>query len=89
MVSNVIAFVAGNNDEASDSSLSSAEIIECDSDCSECRSDNDSISMNPSSKDPSSNSSNGEKKSQHSSNSKHQNRSKNLHDKENRNSSNT
>jgi hypothetical protein len=32
MVTNVIAFVAGNND--SDSSLSSAEVVECGSDCS-------------------------------------------------------
>jgi hypothetical protein len=48
MVSNVIAFVAGNNDE-SDSSLSSGEIVECDSDCSQCASDNQSISMNSSS----------------------------------------
>lgn len=50
MVTNVIQFVAGNNDEPSDSSLSSGEIIECDSDCSECASENQSISMNSSSR---------------------------------------
>ena len=33
MVSNAIAFIAGNNDE---DSVSSAEVIECDSDCSQC-----------------------------------------------------
>ena len=33
IVSNVINFVAGGNDE---SSVSSGEIVECDSDCSEC-----------------------------------------------------
>lgn len=44
MVTNVIAFVAGNND--SDSSLSSAEVVECGSDCSQCCSENGSISMN-------------------------------------------
>ena len=33
IVSNAIAFIAGNND---DDSLSSAEVIECDSDCSQC-----------------------------------------------------
>lgn len=49
MVTNVIAFVAGNNDEPSDSSLSSGEIVECDSDCSQCGSDSKSISMNGSS----------------------------------------
>lgn len=77
MVSNVIAFVAGNNDEESDNSLSSAEVVECDSDCSECRSDNESISMNPSSRDPSSNSSMGERKSHQSEGSKQHRRSKN------------
>ena len=49
MVTNVIAFVAGNNDDPSDSSLSSGEIVECDSDCSQCGSDSKSISMNGSS----------------------------------------
>jgi hypothetical protein len=34
MVNNVIAFVAGPNDDPSNSSLSSGEIVECDSDCS-------------------------------------------------------
>jgi hypothetical protein len=43
MMSNVIAFVAGANDE--DSSQSSGEIIECDSDCSQCCSENQSISL--------------------------------------------
>jgi len=36
MVTNVIAFVAGANDDPSNSSLSSGEIVECDSDCSQC-----------------------------------------------------
>jgi ssRNA-specific RNase YbeY (16S rRNA maturation enzyme) len=38
MVTNVISFVAGQNeqDQSNDSSLSSGEIVECDSDCSEC-----------------------------------------------------
>lgn len=51
MVTNVIAFVAGANDEPSDSSASSGEIIQCDSDCSQCCSQDDSgsISMNDSS----------------------------------------
>lgn len=51
MVTNVIAFVAGDGD---DSSLSSGEIVECDSDCSQCCSDNDSISMNSSNRHSSS-----------------------------------
>jgi hypothetical protein len=42
MMSNVIAFVAGAND---DDSLSSGEVVECDSDCSQCCSENRSISM--------------------------------------------
>jgi hypothetical protein len=41
-MSNVIAFVAGAND---DESLSSGEVVECDSDCSQCCSENRSISM--------------------------------------------
>lgn len=44
MVTNVIAFVAGTHDI--DSSLSSGEVVECDSDCSIC--ENQSISMNSS-----------------------------------------
>lgn len=46
MVNNVIAFVAGPNDDPSNSSLSSGEIVECDSDCSQCCPENRSISMN-------------------------------------------
>ena len=46
MVSNVIAFVAGPNDDPS--SVSSGEIVECDSDCSQCCPENRSISMNES-----------------------------------------
>jgi len=46
MVTNVIAFVAGANDDPSNSSLSSGEIVECDSDCSQCCPE--SISMNDS-----------------------------------------
>ena len=42
MMNNVIAFVAGGHD---DDSLSSAEVVECDSDCSQCCSENQSISM--------------------------------------------
>ncbi len=49
MVTNVIAFVAGANDDPSNSSLSSGEIVECDSDCSQCCPENQSISMNDSS----------------------------------------
>jgi len=44
MVTNVIAYVAGANDDPN-SSLSSGEIVECDSDCSQCCSENRSISM--------------------------------------------
>jgi hypothetical protein len=40
MVTNVISFVAGQNEldpsNNNDSSISSGEIVECDSDCSEC-----------------------------------------------------
>jgi hypothetical protein len=50
MVTNVIAFVAGANDDPSNSSLSSGEIVECDSDCSQCCPENQSISMNDSSR---------------------------------------
>ena len=51
IVTNVIAFVAGNNDENSESSLSSGEVVECNSDCSQCQSDSEgSISMNSSSR---------------------------------------
>jgi hypothetical protein len=50
MVTNVIAFVAGANDDPSESSLSSGEIVECDSDCSQCCPENQSISMQSSSK---------------------------------------
>ena len=46
MVNNVIAFVAGPNDDPSNSSLSSGEIVECDSDCSQCCPENRTISMN-------------------------------------------
>ena len=49
MVTNVIAFVAGANDDPSNSSLSSGEIVECDSDCSQCCPENQSISLNDSS----------------------------------------
>ena len=55
MVSNVIAFVAGANDDPSNSSLSSGEIVECDSDCSQCCPENHSISMESSSKNAISN----------------------------------
>ena len=44
IVTNVIAYVAGANDDPN-SSLSSGEIVECDSDCSQCCSENRSISM--------------------------------------------
>ena len=50
MVTNVIAFVAGANDDPSESSLSSGEIVECDSDCSQCCPENQSISIHSSSK---------------------------------------
>lgn len=44
-VTNVIDFMVGNNDELYDDSLSSAEVIDCESDCSNCNSDIRPISL--------------------------------------------
>lgn len=41
MVNNAIAFIAGNNEE--EDSLSSGEVVECDSDCSKCASNSLSV----------------------------------------------
>ena len=43
-VQNVIGFMVGNNDE-SGYSFNSVEVIDCESDCSNCNSDNRSISL--------------------------------------------
>jgi len=64
-VSNCIGAIAavaavGLHFDASDSSPSSGEVIECDSDCSQCCSENQSISMNSSSRYSCSNGESGE-----------------------------